>query len=152
MAKITIDFSSVSDAPKIMPVRQPEGLYEAEVVSHELTKTKSDNTDMLLYVIKAGRGTYPYYVKLVPNQLWKLRELLVSCGMDVPKKSIQLDPAKLVGKKLNVYLAPSEYQGKEKSEIESTSKFEPISRPGVSQAETEDQDDVVEDYDFDEIM
>ena len=60
MAKITIDFSSVSDAPKIMPVRQPEGLYEAEVVSYDLTKTKSDNTDMLLYVIKAGRGTYPY--------------------------------------------------------------------------------------------
>lgn len=152
MAKITIDFSSVSDAPKIMPVRQPEGLYEAEVVSYDLTKTKSDNTDMLLYVIKAGRGTYPYYVKLVPNQLWKLRELLVSCGMSVPRKSVQLDPAKIVGKKLDVYLSPAEYQGKEKSEIEFTSKFNPIGRPEVSPSEVDVEDAPVEEYDFDEIM
>ena len=79
MAKISIDFSDVK-APSFSTVHQAPGVYNAEIAGVEMTKTKSDGTDMLVFAIVAGPGRYPYYCKIVPNQLWKLRELIEASG------------------------------------------------------------------------
>ena len=50
MAKISIDFSDVK-APSFSTVHQAPGVYNAEIAGVEMTKTKSDGTDMLVFAI-----------------------------------------------------------------------------------------------------
>lgn len=122
MAKLSIDFSDTK-APSFIPTHQAPGAYNAEIASVELTKTKSDNTDMLVFAIKAGSGRYPYYCKIVPNQLWKLRELIEAAGTKVPNKVVQIDPSKYLGAKINVELEDDTYNGKLRSRVARVAQF-----------------------------
>lgn len=75
---------------------------------------------MWCFVIQAEdhkTATYPYYVKLVENQLWKLRNLFVAAGVDIPKKAVKIDPNRVVGKTICIVLEDEEYDGKVKSVI-----------------------------------
>lgn len=142
MSKLTVDFSQAQRA-SFMPMHLPEGDYPATIEKCEMAKSKSDNTDMVVYTIKVKQGLYPYYCKLVPTQLWKLRELLEAAGMKVPSKAVQVDPARVVGKKITVTLGDDEYNGKMKSVIVSAQAF--------TQSMLDDEDDDTDDVDeFDE--
>lgn len=147
MAKISIDFSDTK-APSFNTPHQAPGVYNAEIASVELTKTKSDNTDMLVFAIVAGPGRYPYYCKLVPNQLWKLRELIEAAGTKVPNKVVQIDPDKFVGKKINVELEDDTYNGKLRSRVARVAQFSE-----VESKVKEVQQDVEDDFgEFDDIL
>lgn len=149
MAKLSIDFSAVK-APSFSNVHQEPGVYNAEIAGVELTKTKSDNTDMLVFAIVAGQGRYLYYCKIVPNQLWKLRELIEAAGTKVPNKVVQIDPAKYVGAKINVELEDDSYQGKLRSRVARVASFSEL----APKAEAEEvQQDVEDDFgEFDDIL
>lgn len=149
MAKLSIDFSDVK-APSFSTVHQEPGVYNAEIAGVEMTKTKSDNTDMLVFAIVAGPGRYPYYCKIVPNQLWKLRELIEAAGTKVPNKVVQIDPAKYVGARINVELEDDSYQGKLRSRVARVATFSELAPK--SKAE-EVQQDVEDDFgEFDDIL
>ncbi len=149
MAKISIDFSDVK-APSFSTVHQEPGVYNAEIAGVEMTKTKSDNTDMLVFAIVAGPGRYTYYCKIVPNQLWKLRELIEAAGTKVPNKVVQIDPAKYVGARINVELEDDSYQGKLRSRVARVAPFSELA-PKVKSEEV--QQDVEDDFgEFDDIL
>lgn len=148
MAKISIDFSDVK-APSFSTVHQEPGVYNAEIAGVEMTKTKSDNTDMLVFAIVAGPGRYPYYCKIVPNQLWKLRELIEAAGTKVPNKVVQIDPAKYVGARINVELEDDSYQGKLRSRVARVAPFSELA-PKPKAAEPEVEED--EFGEFDDIL
>lgn len=148
MAKISIDFSDVK-APSFSTVHQAPGVYNAEIAGVEMTKTKSDNTDMLVFAIVAGPGRYPYYCKIVPNQLWKLRELIEAAGTKVPNKVVQIDPAKYVGARINVELEDDSYQGKLRSRVARVAPFSELA-PKPKAAEPEVEED--EFGEFDDIL
>ena len=148
MAKISIDFSDVK-APSFSTVHQEPGVYNAEIAGVEMTKTKSDNTDMLVFAIVAGPGRYPYYCKIVPNQLWKLRELIEAAGTKVPNRVVQIDPAKYVGAKINVELEDDSYQGKLRSRVARVAPFSELA-PKPKAAEPEVEED--EFGEFDDIL
>lgn len=149
MAKISIDFSDVK-APSFSTVHQAPGVYNAEIAGVEMTKTKSDNTDMLVFAIMAGPGRYPYYCKIVPNQLWKLRELIEAAGTKVPNKVVQIDPAKYVGTKVNVELEDDTYNGKLRSRVARVAPFSEVA-PKAPEADT--AQDIEEDFgEFDDIL
>lgn len=148
MAKISIDFSDVK-APSFSTVHQAPGVYNAEIAGVEMTKTKSDNTDMLVFAIVAGPGRYPYYCKIVPNQLWKLRELIEAAGTKVPNKVVQIDPAKYVGARINVELEDDSYNGKLRSRVARVAPFSELA-PKPKAAEPEVEDD--EFGEFDDIL
>lgn len=149
MAKLSIDFSDVK-APSFSTVHQEPGVYNAEIAGVELTKTKSDNTDMLVFAIVAGTGRYPYYCKIVPNQLWKLRELIEAAGTKVPNKVVHIDPAKYVGARINVELEDDSYQGKLRSRVARVAPFSELA-PKVKSEEV--QQDVEDDFgEFDDIL
>lgn len=140
MAKISIDFSDVK-APSFSTVHQDPGVYNAEIAGVEMTKTKSDNTDMLVFAIVSGPGRYPYYCKIVPNQLWKLRELIEAAGTKVPNKVVQIDPAKYVGARINVELEDDSYQGKLRSRVARVAPFSELSpKPKASEPEVEEDE------------
>lgn len=122
MAKISIDFSDVK-APTYTAAHQEPGVYNAEIAGVELAKAKKDGTDMLVFAIECGPGRYPYYCKIVPNQLWKLRELIEAAGTKVPSKVVQIDPDKYVGKKINVELEDDTFYGKLRSRVARVAKF-----------------------------
>lgn len=148
MAKISIDFSDTK-APSFVTTHQAPGVYTAEIASVELTKTKSDSTDMLVFTIKAGSGRYPYYCKLVPNQLWKLRELIEAAGTQVPNKVVQIDPDKYVGKKINAELEDDTFGGKLRSRVARVAQFSEVE----SKVKEEVQQDVEDDFgEFDDIL
>lgn len=125
MAKISIDFSDVK-APTYTAAHQEPGVYNAEIAGVELAKAKKDGTDMLVFAIECGPGRYPYYCKIVPNQLWKLRELIEAAGTKVPSKVVQIDPEKYVGKKINVELEDDTFYGKLRSRIARVAKFSEV--------------------------
>lgn len=147
MSKISIDFSDVK-APSFSTVHQAPGVYNAEISGVEMTKTKSDNTNMLVFTIVAGTGRYPYYCKIVPNQLWKLRELIEAAGTKVPNKVVQIDPGKYVGAKINVELEDDTYNGKMRSRVARVARF-----AEVEHKVEEVQQDVEDDFgEFDDIL
>lgn len=149
MAKLSIDFSDTK-APSFVTTHQAPGVYNAEIASVELTKTKSDNTDMLVFAIKAGSGRYPYYCKIVPNQLWKLRELIEAAGTKVPNKVVQIDPAKYVGARINVELEDDSYQGKLRSRVARVAQFSELApKPKAEEVQQDVEDDFGE---FDDIL
>lgn len=149
MAKLSIDFSDVK-APSFSTVHQAPGVYNAKIAGVEMAKTKSDNTDMLVFAIKAGSGRYPYYCKIVPNQLWKLRELIEAVGTKVPNKVVQIDPAKYVGAKINVELEDDSYQGKLRSRVARVATFSELDPKPKAAAEPEVEED--EFGEFDDIL
>lgn len=149
MAKISIDFSDVK-APSFSTVHQAPGVYNAEIAGVEMTKTKSDGTDMLVFAIVAGPGRYPYYCKIVPNQLWKLRELIEAAGTKVPNKVVQIDPAKYVGARINVELEDDSYQGKLRSRVARVAPFSELAPNPKAAAEPEVEED--EFGEFDDIL
>ena len=141
-----IDFTNVKDGGGAFnKKRQPEGDYKAKITRVVDAPSKKDNTPQWLFTIQVGSGTYPYYCKHEENQYWKIRNLLVAAGMNVPKKKVKVDPNKLVGKFIAVTLEDDEYEGKAQSNVAATF---PLSE--LDDEDTPDEDDTADDSDDDE--
>lgn len=119
--KKNVDFSNVKDGGGFNKHRVPEGDYLARVVKVEDAESKSDQVFQYLFTVKlekfSGYG-YPYYCKLSENQLWKLRNLAIAAGLNVPKKRVAFDPNKVIGKLIGVTMEDDEYEGKEQSVVQ----------------------------------
>lgn len=118
--KRNIDFSKVKDA-SFRPKHVPEGQYYMQIVKVEDYESKAGN-DQWLFTFKIAKGhgkgaTYPYYCSLESESAWKIRNIIEGVGATVPKKLINTDPNKLVGKFCWVEMEDDEYEGKAKSVI-----------------------------------
>lgn len=116
----TVDMSGVKDRGAFNPKRVAEGDYAAVITKVEDAKVKDSDEFMYVFTIKPkkySQYSYPYRCKLTENQLWKLRNIMVAAGINVPKKRMKLDPNKAVGKSIGITLEDDEYEGKPKSEI-----------------------------------
>jgi hypothetical protein len=122
MAKqVSIDFTNVKEGGNFSKKHMPEGDYLAKVTKVEDAKSKEGGDHMWLFTIQLKNtpsATYPHYCKTgQANQFWKIRNLLVAAGLNVPKKKLKVDPSKVVGKMIAVSLQDTEYDGKEQSEV-----------------------------------
>mgnify|MGYP001405319969 CR=1 FL=1 len=139
MAKAAnLDFTNVKDGGNFSKRHQPAGDYPGTITKVQDAKAKSDGTGMWLFTIEVNGATYPLYCKFQENQLWKIRNLAVAAGMNVPKKRIKLDPNKLVGRSIGVTLEDEEYEGKMQSVVQATF---PTSELGDSPIADDDDDD-----------
>lgn len=119
VAARTLDFTNVKESSGINPKHKEDGEYLATVVEIRDDPAK-DGEAMWMFLVKLEddkTATYPFYCKLVDNQLWKLRNLFIAAGIPLPKRAQKIDPNKVVGKKLGVILEGEEYEGKMKSVI-----------------------------------
>jgi hypothetical protein len=149
--KANLDFTNVKEGGNFSKKHMPTGDYLAKVTKVEdaMPKDKDDKTPMWLFtlqLVKTPSATYPYYCKLQENQLWKVRNLLVAAGLNVPKKKVGVDPNRLVGKLVAVSLDDTEYNDKEQSEIGAI--FSPKELDG--EVDVDEPDDVDEDEDDEE--
>lgn len=117
-----VDFSGVKDRGDFNPKQVAEGDYAAKIVKVEDGESKKDpGAFQYVFTIKLDKysqNSYPYYCKLADNQLWKLRNIAIAAGLNVPKKRMKFDPNKVVGKSIGVTMADDEYEGKMKSVID----------------------------------
>lgn len=104
--------------------RVAAGDYLARVTAVRDAPTKDTKEAQWLFTIelleKHTDRKFPYYCKLVENQLWKVRNLCLASGIAVPKKKVKLDPNRLVGKTIGVTLDDDEYEGKLQSVVTQT--------------------------------
>ena len=143
-----VDFSNVKDGGgSFNKKRMPEGDYAAKITLCADAPAK-DGTHQWLYSLQMqiNGQTFPYYCKLQENQLWKLRNLFLAAGIQVPKKKMKVDPNKIVGRLIGVTLEDDEYDGKAQSQIAAvfpaadlTSNDEDAD--DLDDAEDEDEDD-----------
>lgn len=141
MAKaVQLDFTKVKDGGNFNKRHQPAGDYPGKVLKVQDAKAKGNGDPMWLFTIQAGNGgTYPYYCKFTENQLWKIRNLCVAAGLNVPKKRISVDPNKLVGKEIGVSLEDEEYEGKMQSTVSATFPISELDPSAFN--DTDDGDD-----------
>jgi len=130
----TTDFSGVKDRGNFNPKQVPEGDYAAIITKVEDAESKSDQEFQYLFTFKLkkySQYSYPYYCKLTENQLWKLRNIAIAAGLNVPKKRMKFDPNRVVGKEVGVTMADDEYNGKMKSVIDSVFPVSELSGPPI---------------------
>ena len=144
----TLDFSGVKDRGNFNPQHVESGDYLAKIVKVEDAESKKDEEFMYVFTIKLSKFSqysYPYYCKLTENQLWKLRNLLVAGGLNVPKSRTKVDPNRVVGKTIGVTMEDDEYDGKIKSVIAAVFPAAELSAEAGPAQDEPDEDEVEED-------
>jgi hypothetical protein len=148
-----LDFTNVKDGGGLFnKKRQPAGDYRAKVTKVVDSPAKKDGTPQWLFTIQVGTGTYPLYCKLVPEQLWKLRNLLMAAGLNVPKQRLKVDPNKVVNREIAVTLDDDEYDDGDKVHKQSVvtatfplSELDPDANRDTEDEADDDDDDEEED-------
>src|SRR6476661_7313077 len=144
VAARTLDFTNVKESSGINPKHKEDGEYLAKVVEVRDDPAK-DGEAMWLFLFKLAddsTASYPYYCKLVDNQLWKLRNLFIAAGQPLPKKAVKIDPNKVIGKEVGLILEGEEYEGKMKSVISGIIPKQELSDYADTEADDdEDEDD-----------
>jgi hypothetical protein len=148
--KMRLDFSKTEERSGWNSSQIAAGLHEVKIESVEKTEA-GDGTDMLVFALvptakelKARR--FPFYCKIQANQMWKLRDLLVAAGIEVPKKAISIDPQKVVGKLIAAEFEDDNYQGKERSSVQAVYGLDILDEDG-SIAPDDDEDEVDDEAD-----
>lgn len=142
-SEAVFDFTNTKDqgTGQFNKKRQPEGDYKGEVLSVEDSPSKKDNINQWLYTIKVGAGTYPYYCKHQENQYFKIRNLLIAAGINVPKKRVRVKPEVVVGKFIGVTLEDDEYEGRAQSNIASVFPVSELDSADVDETDDDDDDE-----------
>jgi hypothetical protein len=140
-----LDFTKVKDGQMFSKRHQPAGDYLGKVTKVQDAKSKSDEAEMWLFTIDVNGATYPLYCKLTENQLWKVRNLFTAGGINVPKKRVNVDPNKVVGRNIGVTLEDDEYEGKIQSVVQATFPVSELDMETTESGDTDDDDEDDED-------
>ena len=138
-----VDFSGVKERGSFNTKHIPEGDYAAKIVKVEDAESKKDGSFQYIFTIKVDKfsqAAYPYYCKLQENQLWKLRNIAVAAGLNVPKTRQKFDPNKVVGKSIGVTMADDEYEGKMKSVVDAVFPISELADGPDDMTEADDED------------
>lgn len=156
-SKHAVDFTNVREGSGINPVRVEAGDYLAKITDVQDAEVKSGENKgqpqwLFLFQLEDRRSAiYPYYVQFGENQLWKLRNLLIAAGKNVPKKKVNVDPNSIVGKTVGITLGDDEYEGKEKSVIEAVFPSSELEQVEEATEEDVEEDDAADTEDEDEL-
>lgn len=152
MAKrIKIDFTKTEERSGWNTRQIPEGLYKAKVAAVQEAEAQ-DGTAMLVYAFvpedsRFKSRRFPYYCKLQQNQLWKLRDLLVAAGETVPKRAVQIDPEKIVGKSVAIEVDDDSYNGNVRSSVNGVYGVNILDEDAADSEPEDDEEYEEDDYD-----
>lgn len=153
--KIIVDFTNTKDQSGINPVHQKAGDYRGLIkqVDHSIAQTEN-KTPQLVYIIQdADRpsAAYRYNCPLTENSLWKIRNLLIASGIEVPKKRLNIAAIaqKIVGREIGMTLDDDEYQGRMRSQIVGVFPVKDLPSDETGSVDPED-DDLDDEEDDDE--
>lgn len=149
--KIRLDFSKVEERSGYNSKAIPEGLHKMKITDVNVGEAQ-DSTPMLTFALVPTDSRYkarkfPYYCKLQPNQMFKIRDLLVAAGVEVPKKVVSIDPDSVVGKLVAVEVGDATGQYAGRSEINGVYGLDVLDEDGDVAEDTEDEESEEEEYD-----
>lgn len=149
-----LDFTNVQDRGNFNPRHKKEGDYRFKITSVE-DGTSKNNNDMWVFTMTPTddkSATYPYRCTLGTDSLWKVRNLFIAAGKQVPKKKMKVDPSKLIGLEVGVHLVDHEYNDRLSSQIDSVFPVSDLPAPSKTKKRrsAEVEDEVEEDEDEDE--
>lgn len=153
--KIRIDFSKTEERSGWNTRQIPAGIYKAKIASVKETEAQ-DGTAMLVYgfqpVNKRFRTRlFPFYCKLQQNQLWKLRDLLVAAGEKIPKKALNIDPNKVVGREIAIEVEDDVWEGKVRSQVQAVYNSDLVDEDDDTVEDSEDQtEEAAEEFEEDD--
>jgi hypothetical protein len=98
--KKKLDFTNVSEGFETLP----KGVYDFYVfeMKEGISQAGNEKMDVTLKVADGeykGRQVWTN-LTFVETAMFKIREFLIACGADVPKKAIDIDFSKCIGKKV----------------------------------------------------
>lgn len=139
-----LDFSKVRDR-NFNVKHVPPGDYLLTISKVVNTTSKAGNKQWLFTLTgKTGAvkgAQYPYYCGKDSDNLWKVRNLAIAAGYNIPKEVITFDPNKLVGRDVGATMDDDEYEGKLKSVIAAV--MPPSDIEDLSDEDATDEDEEV---------
>lgn len=143
--KLQLDFTNVKEQSQFNKSRIPAGDYLAYVSKVEDAEVKASGEFQWLFTVKLrnkhATSSFPYYCQTSEKTLWKVRNLLVAAGINVPKKKFSVDPSKVLNRTIAVTIQDTEYENKPQSEIGSVFPAAELNGPGEDASTTTDDDD-----------
>jgi hypothetical protein len=120
--QIIVDFTNVRDASGYSQTHVKPGDYRGKIKSVEFGESKQNKTPMLTYALALfdrPSATYRYNCPLTEASFWKLRNLLVAAGVNVPKKKVNIASIaeRIVGKEVGMSLEDEEYKDQVRSQV-----------------------------------
>jgi hypothetical protein len=148
--QLVADFTNVKDQSGYSQTHQRPGDYRGKIKSVEYGVSQQNKTPMLTYALQDAKrpsATYRYNCTLTEKSLWKLRNLLVAAGVNVPKKKLNIAgiAEKIVGREIGMTLDDDEYEGKIRSQVVGVFPADELPQDANDDEETVDQDDTDED-------
>lgn len=129
-----------------------DGWAKGRIKEAELTTSSNDN-EMFNIKWEATRGkvkaTVFDHIVLTPNALWKLRNLLEACGVDVPEGDMTVSEEDLVDLECMIEITNEEYEGKERPRV-TAYKAEGDAEEEDDEEEDEEEDDSDDDTEDDD--
>jgi hypothetical protein len=144
---IKIDFTNVKEPSAYNPKHIEPGEYLGKIKA-VIEKKSNDGDPMLVYEVTLDDvpgASYPYYVKInfdtEKSQAWKIRQLFMAAGITVPKKALNVNVEKVVGKRVGVEIEEDEYQGRMKGAVRRFILASEVSGPQDTEADEDDEDE-----------
>ena len=118
--KFKADFTNVSEGGFL-----PAGEYVCKVTKAELKQGSAAKYINWELTVGVGdqKGSKTYYItSLSVKALFKLREFMIACGLDVPKAVVDIDTDKILGRVVGIKVVPGTYVDKEGNTKNKTEK------------------------------
>jgi hypothetical protein len=134
-SKLNVDFSNVSEGGNFKPKHKEAGEYTGRIIKvedDEVRQGPNKGNTRWAFTIKIDgddRASYPFYCGHGEKEFWKIRQILVAAGINVPRKAVSVDPNKVVGKSVGVILEDHEYNDRITSSIDELIPVKDIQDP-----------------------
>lgn len=149
---VTVDFTGVESGGGSFRV-QP-GDYAVKIKSGKNAMSAANKPKIAWELIGINGAlkdkTFMYDTSLQPQALFKLRNLLLACKVDVPKGVMAIDLTKMKGLVFGVTMDDGEYKGKTRSEVIDTFPVS-VKKDGKMIREDIGEDEDFEDEDIEDI-
>lgn len=147
--KRALNFTNTRDQSEFNPVHVPAGDYVLKVIDVKDGESNKGNPywNFVCQLKDRKNAVYPYRCTLNEEALWKIRNLFLACGINVPKKKMNVDPNKIIGKEFGASLEDDEYEGRMKSVIQAVFPADDV----VADTEPSEDEEEIEDEIEDEI-
>jgi hypothetical protein len=137
-----VDFGKIKDRGPFNPTHIDEGDYVATCVHFQDGESKAGNPMWSFgFKIPGKAGTFPYHIVIDGTQDWKIKNMIVSCGMALPKARAKVAPERFLKRKFGVTMVDDEYEGRLKSVINDMMPYGDVASNGAGKKRRPDDDD-----------
>lgn len=152
-AVIPIDFTK--DESEGGRRRFPEGDYHVKYVGFKTGRSKEKDTPYVRVSLQIVEGKYKGekvsdFLYLSDKALWRIRSFLEALGVSVPKKKVNINFKKYIGKELAVTLTDDEYNGRISSRVTDFLDLDTFRGADEDDEDYDDEDEDTDDEDTDD--